>query len=147
MLLLTLLKIKKFHLLLIAGSGYGLIKWLVSPYNDANLYVDERRFNRELSKYISSIENAFGLQKVRLRCLLKRLHNTRNSLWLTFINTWMAYLLISWMISWNSEKKPTIWEIIIYLFESQNPRTKKFGLESIAFRTSQLWKNVPEEIM
>ena len=80
MLLLTLLKIKKFHLLLIAGSGYGLIKWLVSPYNDANLYVDERRFNRELSKYISSIENAFGLQKVRLRCLLKRLHNTRNSL-------------------------------------------------------------------
>ena len=147
MLVLTLLKIKKFHLLLIAGSGYGLKKWLVSPYNDANLYVDKRRFNRELSKYISSIENAFGLQKVRLRCLLKRLHNTWNSLWLTFINTWMAYLLISWMTSWNSEKKPTIWEIITYLFESQNPRTKKFGLKSIAFRTSQLWKNVPEEIM
>ena len=31
-------------------------------------------------------------------------------------------------------------------FESQNPRTKKFGLGSIAYRASQLWKNVPEEI-
>ena len=30
--------------------------------------------------------------------------------------------------------------------ESQNPRTKKFGLDSIAYRASQLWKNVPEEI-
>ena len=33
-----------------------------------------------------------------------------------------------------------------YAFESQNPRTKKFGLDSIAYRASQLWKNVPEEI-
>ena len=33
-----------------------------------------------------------------------------------------------------------------HIFESQNPRTKKFGLDSIAYRTSQLWKNVPEEI-
>ena len=32
------------------------------------------------------------------------------------------------------------------IFESQNPRTKKFGLDSIAYRASQLWKNVPEEI-
>ena len=31
-------------------------------------------------------------------------------------------------------------------FESQNPRTKKFGLDSIACRASQLWKNIPEEI-
>ena len=30
--------------------------------------------------------------------------------------------------------------------ESQNPRTKTFGLDSIAYRASQLWKNVPEEI-
>ena len=30
--------------------------------------------------------------------------------------------------------------------ESQNPRTKKFGLDSIAYRASQLWKNVPEGI-
>ena len=33
-----------------------------------------------------------------------------------------------------------------HIFESQNPRTKKFGLDSIADRASQLWKNVPEEI-
>ena len=33
-----------------------------------------------------------------------------------------------------------------HAFESQNPRTKKFGLGSIAHRASQLWKNVPEEI-
>ena len=33
-----------------------------------------------------------------------------------------------------------------HIFESQNPRTKKFGLDSIAYGTSQLWKNVPEEI-
>ena len=33
-----------------------------------------------------------------------------------------------------------------HAFESQNPRTKKFCLESITYRASQLWKNVPEEI-
>ena len=31
-------------------------------------------------------------------------------------------------------------------FESQNPRTKKVGLDSITYRASQLWKNVPEEL-
>ena len=34
----------------------------------------------------------------------------------------------------------------VHAFESQNPRTKKFGLDSIAYRASQLWKNVLEEI-
>ena len=33
-----------------------------------------------------------------------------------------------------------------HAFKSQNPRTKKFGLDSIAYRASQLWKNVPEEL-
>ena len=33
-----------------------------------------------------------------------------------------------------------------HIFESQNLRTKKFGLDSIAYRANQLWKNVPEEI-
>ena len=33
-----------------------------------------------------------------------------------------------------------------HAFESQNPRTKKFGLDSVAYRASQLEKNVPEEI-
>ena len=33
-----------------------------------------------------------------------------------------------------------------HAFESHNPRTKNFGLDSIAYRASQLWKNVPEEI-
>ena len=33
-----------------------------------------------------------------------------------------------------------------HIFECQNPRTKKVGLDSIAYRASQLWKNVPEEI-
>ena len=32
-----------------------------------------------------------------------------------------------------------------HIFESQNPRTKKFVLDSIAYRASQFWKNVPEE--
>ena len=31
-----------------------------------------------------------------------------------------------------------------HIFESQNPRTKRFGLDSIAYRAGQLWKNVPE---
>ena len=31
-------------------------------------------------------------------------------------------------------------------FESQSPETKKFGLGSIVYRASQLWKNVLEEI-
>ena len=30
--------------------------------------------------------------------------------------------------------------------KSQNSETKKSGLNSIAYRASQLWKNVPEEI-
>ena len=34
----------------------------------------------------------------------------------------------------------------VHAFESQNHRTKKFGLDSIAYRASQHWKNVPEEI-
>ena len=33
-----------------------------------------------------------------------------------------------------------------HIFEFQNPRTKKFGLDSIAYRASQLWKNVLGEI-
>ena len=32
-----------------------------------------------------------------------------------------------------------------HLFESQNPRTKTFGLDHIPYRASQLWKNVHEE--
>ena len=33
-----------------------------------------------------------------------------------------------------------------HILGSQNPRRNKFGLDSIAYRASQLWKNVPEEI-
>ena len=33
----------------------------------------------------------------------------------------------------------------VHIFESQNPRTKTFGLDSIGYRASQQWKNVPEE--
>ena len=33
-----------------------------------------------------------------------------------------------------------------HIFESQKPRTKKSGLNSIAYRASQLWKNVPKKI-
>ena len=32
----------------------------------------------------------------------------------------------------------------VYIFESQNPRTKTFSLDSFEYRASQLWKNVPE---
>ena len=33
-----------------------------------------------------------------------------------------------------------------HIFEFQNPKTEKFGLDGITYRTSQLWKNVPKEI-
>ena len=33
-----------------------------------------------------------------------------------------------------------------HICESQNIRTKKFGLDSIAYAASQIWKNVPEDI-
>ena len=33
-----------------------------------------------------------------------------------------------------------------HAFESQNPKTKNFGLDSIAYRSSQLWENISEEI-
>ena len=33
-----------------------------------------------------------------------------------------------------------------HIFESQNPRTKKFGQDNIAYRASQCLKNVLEEI-
>ena len=33
-----------------------------------------------------------------------------------------------------------------HAFESQNPRTEKLGRDSIAYRASQLWKSVLEEI-
>ena len=39
------------------------------------------------------------------------------------------------------------WNLInFHIFESRNTRTKKFGLDSIAYRASQLQKNAPEEI-
>ena len=34
----------------------------------------------------------------------------------------------------------------VHIFESQNPTTKQFGLDSIAYTASQLWKNLAEEI-
>ena len=33
-----------------------------------------------------------------------------------------------------------------HAFESHNPRRKKFGIDSIAYRASQLWKNVSEKM-
>ena len=33
-----------------------------------------------------------------------------------------------------------------HIFESQNPRTKKFGSDNIACRDSHLWRNVSEEL-
>ena len=29
-------------------------------------------------------------------------------------------------------------------FECQDPKAKRFGFDSIAYRASQLWKNIPE---
>ena len=48
----------------------------------------------------------------------------------------MAYLLILWTYNLRN----------LHEFESQNPRTKKFGLDSIVYRASQLRENVQEEI-
>ena len=33
-----------------------------------------------------------------------------------------------------------------HIFESQNPRTKKFGSGNIAYRASYLWRNASEEL-
>ena len=35
---------------------------------------------------------------------------------------------------------------ILHIFDCQNPKTKKFTLDSIAYRASQLWKNVHREV-
>ena len=50
---------------------------------------------------------------------------------------WVTSWLTSWVTSLNLRN--------YHIFESQNSRTKTFGLDSIAYRASQLWKNVPEE--
>ena len=34
----------------------------------------------------------------------------------------------------------------VHLFECQNPRTKRYGLDCIAYRVSQIWQTVPIEI-
>ena len=34
----------------------------------------------------------------------------------------------------------------LHIFESQKPKTKKTGLDSIASKARHLWKNVPEEV-
>ena len=34
----------------------------------------------------------------------------------------------------------------VHLFESQNPRTKQYGLHCFAYRDSQSWQTVPTEI-
>ena len=34
----------------------------------------------------------------------------------------------------------------VHIVKSQNPKTRKFGFDSISYRASQLWINVPEEI-
>ena len=33
-----------------------------------------------------------------------------------------------------------------HIFESQNLKAKQFGLDIIAYRASELWKNLPEGI-
>ena len=103
------------------------------------------RINNKHERCLRLIQQTLPLiLKYFLRIQMKNqsTKNAENSIWSMFVNTWMVYLLISWVTSLNSEKIPIIWEIFIYL----NLRTKKFGLDSIAYRASQLWKNVPEEI-
>ena len=34
----------------------------------------------------------------------------------------------------------------VHLFECQNPRTKRYGLDCIAYRVSQIWQTVAIEI-
>ena len=57
----------------------------------------------------------------------------------------MAYVLILSTLSLSSDEIP-ITSKNFHAFESQNPRTKAFGLDSIAYKASQLWRNVPKEI-
>ena len=34
----------------------------------------------------------------------------------------------------------------VSLFESQNPRTKRYGLDCLAYRASQIWQTISNEI-
>ena len=57
----------------------------------------------------------------------------------------MVYLLI--IMNTIFKLRQNIYNLrSFHAFESQNPRTMKFNLDRIAYRASQLWKNVPEEI-
>ena len=82
-------------------------------------------------------------QRIQMKNRFTR--NASNFFQIRFINTWMTYLLILWTLSLSSDKIPYNLGNF-HAFESQDPRTKKFGLDSIAYRAIQLWKNIPEEI-
>lgn len=62
--------------LLLADGAYPPLRWLLKPYpHHHNLTREERNFNKRLSASRSSVERAFGLLKVRWRCLLKPLEH------------------------------------------------------------------------
>ncbi len=65
----------------IADSGYMLTPWCMTPYDrrgGAVVTADQRRFNFRFNKTRVVIEHAFGRLKGRFRCLLDRLHTTRD---------------------------------------------------------------------
>ena len=60
--------------LILGDSAYPCTNWILKPFNfNLNLTQDQKKYNRKVSASRSTIERAFGLLKVRWRCLLKRM--------------------------------------------------------------------------
>ena len=70
-------KIRPF---LIGDGAYPTNTWLLKPFpNNFNLSQEQNKFNRFLSSARVAVECAFGILKVRWRCLLNCLdHNIEN---------------------------------------------------------------------
>ena len=67
--------------LIIGGSAYPLLKWLVKRYpNRGHLQPDEHEFNKKLSAARSVVQRAFGMLKGRWRLLLKKVEQQTRTL-------------------------------------------------------------------
>ena len=66
--------------MIIGDEAYPLSNWLLKPFPDNGaLTRPQLKFNRTLSSARSIVERAFGLLKVRWRCLLKRLDSQKEN--------------------------------------------------------------------
>ena len=60
--------------IILADGAYPPVRWIIKPYpHNHHLTPQERNFNKKVSSSRSTVERAFGMLKVRWRCLLKPL--------------------------------------------------------------------------